>query len=221
MTELFPGVHLEDGVDPSPDFTTHVFLLKNRGGGYTLVDTGVSGKDAAILAYLKSHAIAPAEVKHVLITHLHADHTGNLRRILDVTKAKSYAHWIEAGFIAQRPAYDGPGSPPKEPVEIDVRFKDGDVFEMGEGLVAYHTPGHTPGHTSYFEPSRGLLFSGDLFFGIPELALTLPDYTIHTGTAQISARRMADLSPQALLTYHGGPFLKGSAEALRSLVRQF
>jgi glyoxylase-like metal-dependent hydrolase (beta-lactamase superfamily II) len=221
MSEILPGVHMVDGVDPSPDFTTHVFLLKNRGGGYTLVDTGLPGKDTAILAYLEHLKLKPTEVKSVLITHLHKDHTGNLRRILEATKAKSYAHWLEAGFIARNPPYDGPGSPPDESVEVDVQLKDGDSVNGGEGLVAYHTPGHTPGHTAYFEPTRKLLFSGDLFFGIPALSLTLPDYTHHTGSAQISARRMATLNPEALLTYHGGPFLSKAGKELKALVARF
>jgi glyoxylase-like metal-dependent hydrolase (beta-lactamase superfamily II) len=221
MSEILPGVHLVEGVDPSPDFTTHVYLLKNKGAGFSLLDTGLPGKDGAILAYLKKIGAKPSDVSHVLLTHLHLDHTGNLRRVLDATKAKSYAHWIEADFIALRPAYDGPGSPPKEPVEVDVRFKDGDVIEAGRGLIAYHTPGHTPGHSSFFEPDRGLLFSGDLFFGSPGLVLTMPDFTHHTGTAQISARRVSALNPKAILSYHGGPFLEKSAEQLRELVRSF
>ncbi|MCI4346371.1 MAG: MBL fold metallo-hydrolase [Thermoplasmata archaeon] len=221
MSEILPGVHLVEGVDPSPDFTTHVFLLKNKGPGFTLVDTGLPGKDTAILAYLAKLKAKPTDVKTVLLTHLHKDHTGNLRRILAATKAKSYAHWLEAAFIARNPPYDGPGTPPDESVEVDVQLKDGDSVNAGEGLVAYHTPGHTPGHTAYFEPTRRLLFSGDLFFGVPALTLTLPDYTHHTGSAQISARRMLGLNPEALLTYHGGPFLTKAGPELRALVDRF
>lgn len=221
MSEIFPGVHLVEGVDPSPDFTTHVYLLKNKAKGYTLIDTATPGKDAAILGYLKKIGGKPSDITQVLITHLHLDHTGNLRRIIEATKARSFAHWVEADFIALRPPYDGPGMPPKEAVEVDVRFKDGDSIDAGRGLVAYHSPGHTPGHTSFFEPDRGLLFSGDLFFGTPQLILTLPDFTLHTGSAQVSARRLSQLNPKAILCHHGGPFLDQGAEQLRELVRSF
>jgi glyoxylase-like metal-dependent hydrolase (beta-lactamase superfamily II) len=218
MSEILPGVHLVDGVDPSPDFTTHVYLLKNKGSTWTLIDTGLPGSEAAIVAYLKHLKIDPKAVSKVLVTHLHRDHVGGLKAVLAATKARSFAHWLEAAFIANDPPYDGPGVPPSEPVTIDETFKDGDAIDAAGGLIAYHTPGHTPGHTSYYQPERKLLFSGDLFFVDGDTAsLTPPDFTHHSGTAQVSARRMAQLSIDSLLSYHGGPILKNAGGAVRAV----
>lgn len=218
MTEILPGVHQVDGVDPSADFSTHVYLLKDRGATWTLIDTGLPGKDVAILAYLKQHKIEPTSVKKILITHLHKDHTGNLRRLAEATKARTFAHWIEAAYIANRPKYDGPGMPPDDSVTVDETLKDGDPVDAAGGMVALHTPGHTPGHLAYYHPERKLLFSGDLFFGHDgQLVLTTPDYTHHMQTAQISARRMSQLAVESILSYHGGPFLGKAGARLRSL----
>jgi glyoxylase-like metal-dependent hydrolase (beta-lactamase superfamily II) len=218
MSEILPGVHMVEGVDPSPDFSTHVYLLKDKGATWTLIDTGLPGADAAILAYLKHHKIEPTSVKRILVTHLHKDHTGNLRRLSEVTHARTFSHWIEAAFIANHPKYDGPGVPPEESVQIDEAFKDGDLIDAGGGLIACHTPGHTPGHTAYYHPERKLLFSGDLFFGNNgQLILTTADYTQHLQTAGISARRMSQLSVEAILSYHGGPFLTKAGTHLRAL----
>ena len=67
-----------------------------------------------------------------------------------------------------------------------------------------------------------MLFSGDLFFGAgKELTLTPPEYTLHTGTAQVSARRMSQLSIDSLMSYHGGPILQHGGAAVRKLVEKF
>ncbi len=221
MAEVLPGLHLVEGVDPSKDFTTHVYLVRDKGDTWTLIDAGLPGSDATILSYAKKVGIEPTKIRTIVLTHLHRDHTGGLRAMIEATHARTYAHWIESEFIAHRPPYDGPGVPPAEPVEIDVRFRDGDAIEAAGGIVAYHTPGHTPGHTAYYLPAKKWLFGGDLFIRAPDLIHTVPAFTQHTGTAQISARRVSHLDVDALLTYHGGPFLTNAGAAIQALVRAF
>ncbi len=221
MAEILPGVHQVEGVDPSPDFSTHVYLLKDKGASWTLVDTGLPGTHPATLAYLAKIKVEPTAVKKILLTHLHRDHTGSLRALAEKTRARTFAHWVEAAYIANDPKYDGPGTPPAEPFTVDETLKDGDSVDAAGGLVAYHTPGHTPGHVAYYQVERKLLFSGDLFFGEGAgVALTPPDFTQHSPTAQISARRMSQLSVESLLTYHGGPVLQRGGQAIRALVER-
>jgi len=218
MPEILPGVHLVEGVE---EFT-HVYLLKDKGSTWTLMDTGLPGASKAVLAYLTKLKVEPTMVKKILVTHLHRDHVGSLRAMMEATHARTFAHWIDAAFIAMDPKYDGPGTPPAEPVTVDETIKDGDTIDAAGGLIAYHTPGHTPGHTAYYQPERKLLFSGDLFFGDGDgVVLTTPEYTHHLPTAQISARRVSHLSIQSLLTYHGGPILKDGGAAVRAVTSKF
>ncbi len=220
MAEVLPGVHQVEGIDPSPDFSTHVYLLKDRGGSFTLIDTGLPGSEAGILAYLKKIHVAPTSISKILLTHLHRDHTGSLRKMIEATHARTFSHWLEAAYIACDPPYDGPGVPPAEPVRVDEVLKDGDSVDAAGGLTAYHTPGHTPGHTSYYLAERKILFSGDLFFGRGTgLILTPPEYTHHSPTAKVSARRVGQLSVDSVMTYHGGPILSGGSAALRALLQ--
>jgi glyoxylase-like metal-dependent hydrolase (beta-lactamase superfamily II) len=215
MSEILPGIHL---VDTIADDSTHVFLLKDRGATWTLIDTGIPGDDAAIVKYLGQHKIEPASIRKILLTHLHLDHTGNLKRVAQLTRARTFAHWVEAAYIGMRPSYDGPGTPPREPVTIDEAFKDGDTLDAGGGLIAYHTPGHTPGHTAYYQPERKILFSGDLFFSEEKgLILTPKAYTHHIPTAVISARRMSQLALESLLVNHGPVVLKDAGARVRGL----
>jgi|HubBroStandDraft_1064217.scaffolds.fasta_scaffold03552_5 glyoxylase-like metal-dependent hydrolase (beta-lactamase superfamily II) len=221
MTEILPGVHLVDGIDPSPDFTTHVYLLKDKGPTWTLIDTGLPGAHAAIEKYLAHLKIEPTSIKKILLTHLHRDHTGSLKPMANRTHARTYAHWIEAAYIAVDPPYAGPGSPPAEPFIVDETFKDGDTIDAAGGLIAYHTPGHTPGHTSYYQAERKLLFSGDLFFVDGEkVSLTPAEYSFHVPTALISARRMNQLSVDSLMSYHGGPVLRNGGKAMRAFTQE-
>ena len=219
MPEILPGIHKVEGVDPSPDFSTHVYLVKDAGSTWTLIDSGLPGSETAIAAYLKQHAIGPASVAKILLTHCHRDHVGALKAVAKLTKARTFAHWLEAAYIACDPPYDGPGTPPAEPFQVTETFKDGDPLDAAGGLVAYHTPGHTPGHTVYYHPERKLLFSGDLFFGNGAgLVLTTKEYTQHMPSAIVSARRVAELPIESILSYHGGPFLKGAGAKLKALV---
>jgi glyoxylase-like metal-dependent hydrolase (beta-lactamase superfamily II) len=222
MTEILPGIHQVDGVDPSPDFSTHVYLVKDKGDSWMLLDTGLPGTAPKIEAYLRQHGISPSAIRSIFLTHLHRDHTGSLKDMIAKTHAKTYSHWLEAAFIACDPPYDGPGSPPAEPVNVDEKFKDGDRFDVAGGMVAYHTPGHTPGHTSYYLPERKILFAGDLFFGggPNELTLTPKEYTHHRQSAQVSAYRMSGLAVTSLLPYHAGPYLKDGSALIKALTKK-
>ncbi len=222
MSEILPGIHLIDGIDPDPEFSTHVYLLKDKGPTWTIIDTGLPGAHETIEKYLEKIHVERSAVKKILLTHLHRDHTGSLKQLAHSTGARTFAHWIEAEYIAERPKYEGPGMPPAEPFRVDEVLKDGDEVDAAGGLIAYHTPGHTPGHTAFYHPERKLLFSGDLFFGEGTAAtLTPPNFTLDSPTARISARRMSQLSIDSLMSYHGGPLLKHGGAAVRKLVESF
>lgn len=233
MAEILEGVHLIDGVNPGPDFTTNLVLLKDRkGDSYTLLDTGLPpmpgqggspgypGAATSVESYCHAHKIPLSAIQRILLTHLHLDHTGNLRYLAEKTGAKIYAHWIEAAFIAQDPPYKGKGMPPREPVQVHVKLKDGDAIDAFDGLVAYHTPGHTPGHVSYHCPTRHILFAGDAIFGAEgNYSVTPPQYTFSAPLAAISLRRLATLEAQSLVLYHGSPLLKGAAPRIHEAAR--
>lgn len=214
MSEILPGIHHVPAADG-----TFVYLLKDKGASYTLIDTGLPGSEKPVLAYLAKAKIEPTAVRRILLTHLHRDHTGGLRHLATATHARTFAHWVEAAYIAQKPAYDGPGMPPNDAVTVDETLKDGDPVDSGGGLIAYHTPGHTPGHLVYYQPERKVLFCGDLFFGHEDgLILTVPEYSHHVPTAQISARRVGQLAVESVLPFHGGPFPQGGGARLRQLL---
>ncbi|MDE1821995.1 MAG: MBL fold metallo-hydrolase [Euryarchaeota archaeon] len=224
MPEILPGVHLVEGVNPSPDFTTNVLLLKDaKGATWTLLDTGLPPGKAPtnaipqIESYLARHGTDLSAVRNILITHLHADHTGNLKELARRTGAKVFAGREEAEYLEGRKVYTGPGMPPPDRVDIHEKLKDGDTIDLFEGLVALATPGHTPGHTSYYCPSRRVLFPGDSVFNVGgKIAVSLKEYTFSPTLAISSLRREAGLDVESVVMYHGAPVLSGGGAMLRS-----
>jgi len=97
-------------------------------------------------------------IRHVLDTHVHADHLSRSRRLADVVGAKLYM-------------------PEAAPVSYPhAALADGDAVGVGSSrLTAIRTPGHTAESTSYLLDERAL-FTGDTLFlsavGRPDLEAT-------------------------------------------------
>ena len=84
------------------------------------------------------------EIKQILITHAHSDHTGAAQKLAQLTNATLYA-----------------GEEEKVPNAAPV--KNADPLPLGRcTVIPYHTPGHSPGHFCYLFEDR--LITGDLLF---------------------------------------------------------
>jgi glyoxylase-like metal-dependent hydrolase (beta-lactamase superfamily II) len=100
------------------------------------------------------------------------------------------------------------------------RLDDADVIELaGREWVALHTPGHTPDHLCLFDPTTGLVLSGDHV--LPTITPHISGLTTAADPlAQFFASldRMHELSDvQGVLPAHGHPFvdLDGRVEAIK------
>ena len=85
-------------------------------------------------------------MRHVLDTHVHADHLSRSRRLVEMVGAKLYM-------------------PEGAPVSFPhAALADGDAVGVGSSsLTAIRTPGHTAESTSYLLDGRAL-FTGDTLF---------------------------------------------------------
>lgn len=97
-----------------------------------------------LLLQLARLGVAPKDVRHVVLSHVHIDHTGELRHFTHakVSIQRREHHWaFSTNNIAVRRAdFDMPG--------LNWNIVDGDwtVLPGLEGLI---TAGHTPGHQSF------------------------------------------------------------------------
>lgn len=109
------------------------------------IPTPVSDEQHDLSVQLASIGLTYDDISTIIISHLHADHTGNIAKCKN---AKVYIQRAEYdfGFADETP-------PPwfecdyKEGVEIDWVIKEGD-FTLMDGLKVIDTKGHTPGHQS-------------------------------------------------------------------------
>ncbi len=173
-----------------------------RGAEAAVVDTGVGGSADAIGAVLNDAGPGWAGVRHVVLTHKHADHAGSLGDVAE----KAGGATLYAG-AADLDAIDAPRSV-REAADGD------DVF----GLQIVATPGHTPGHVAVFDADSGVLVAGDaLNNNADRLSGASPRFTEDEVAAAESVRKLAGLQPRVILVGHGPPVERGAAAALQRL----
>ena len=98
-----------------------------------------------LITQLGKAGVQPHDVQHVLLSHLHVDHAGNLRhfrhaRIYVQHDELEHALSDRASGAYVKEDYSIPG--------LDWQTVRGD-WEFMPGLEGWYTPGHTPGHQSF------------------------------------------------------------------------
>ncbi|MFG1898745.1 MBL fold metallo-hydrolase [Micromonospora carbonacea] len=202
------------------------FALRAADGPVTLVDAGIGPADAPAASWapvpgrlpaeLAAAGIDPADVRTVVLTHLHTDHVGwavvgtpwfpnadYLVQRAELAALASVNPALEAGLVAPLRAAG------------QLRVLDGDT-PLTPGVRVLSTPGHTPGHQSVLVDSgdERLLVTGDLL--VHTVQLVDPDVAYaheeQPETARASRatllRDLAARGPAALATPHlGEPFV--------------
>lgn len=127
------------------------YLIKTS-EGLILIDGALPDSVPQIEASISSLGFKLSDVKYLLNSHAHFDHSGGLAQLKKDTGALLIAHEadvsaLEGGFYLGSEDSKTMGAPP---VNVDITLKDGDVVELGGWeLTLNHTPGHTRGCTSW------------------------------------------------------------------------
>jgi glyoxylase-like metal-dependent hydrolase (beta-lactamase superfamily II) len=145
------------------------------GDGAVLLDTGFPWDAGRIRHQMAKIGLGPGDLKAILLTHGHIDHTGNAAWAKEWSGAKVYAHPLEQPHIDGTFRYAGLARMTGwleaigrkvtgyAPTPIDVPIADGDDLPFWGGLKVVHLPGHTLGHCGFYSARRSLLFTGDLW----------------------------------------------------------
>jgi glyoxylase-like metal-dependent hydrolase (beta-lactamase superfamily II) len=173
---------------PTDDTTSwawhvHAFLIVHADGA-VLVDTGIGDFGRApfdvtgrLDAELAAIGVASADVQHVVLTHLHADHSGAACHADGTPRfpnARYHVHPEDWSFFAtHRTPEDFTGRFAMAGLEaLGALDLDPSDHEIVPGLSVHHAPGHTPGHrvVELSDAAGTLLLIGDLLHTPPQVA---------------------------------------------------
>jgi metallo-beta-lactamase class B len=178
--------------------------------GHILVDTVMPEATSQIKASIEKLGFKVTDIKYLLNTHAHIDHTGGLAELKQASGGQMIAG------DADKPLLEGgyyPGAREDTalafpPVKVDRTVREGDTVTVGDvTLTARETPGHSPGCTSWaFSVKDGDATRSVLIFCSGTVALnrlvTNPTYPgIVTDYRQTFARAK-DMKADVLLAPH-------------------
>ena len=112
--------------------------LIDTGDGLILIDTGYEENAETVAESMTALGFDIADVKYILHSHGHYDHTDATYKILEKAPgAKTYLSFKDVKYIKN--------------FTPDFDIKDGDVIRLGNTeILCLFTPGHTEGSVSFF-----------------------------------------------------------------------
>lgn len=210
------------------------------GDELTLVDVGLPGLTKTFLKAIRDAGRDSKDLRHIAVTHHHADHTGSLAPLAaKIADATVYAHPLDIPVIIGEKPIPGPNPDSKlgkvlgplvmrmqptrlEHVDIQQPVEDGAEIPAAGGMTVVHTPGHTAGHISFLKPGNGgVLFVGDAaanMFG--KIGLPIGMFTEDMAQARESMRRIAELEFDAACFGHGSVITGKANTAFRRWVEK-
>jgi glyoxylase-like metal-dependent hydrolase (beta-lactamase superfamily II) len=197
-------------------------ILIVNGSNSIIIDTGVRGYFHHFKTQLKQFNLKPTDIKLIILTHTHYDHTGNLRPLAELTGAKVLVHKnefenLKNGFI-KIPTGQGkysrlisavgkvvyPSFASSKPFTADIVNEDEfDLNEFGFDAKIISTPGHSAGSQSVLLGKT--LISGDTFVNIRN-RIIFPPFTNEPKILLETWQNLFDLGIEEIYPGHGKPF---------------
>ena len=194
-------------------------ILLLNGSNSILIDTGVKGHLQQFKTLFKKYNLKPTDIKFIILTHTHNDHTGNLNELAKFTGAKVLVHKnefenLKTGFTPipngisfttrtiskfGKIVYSKYASP--EPFVADIINED--EFDLNEFDIVgkvISTPGHTSGSQSVLLGNK--LISGDTFINMKN-GIIFPHFADDPKTLLETWQHLFDLGVKEIYPGHG------------------
>jgi glyoxylase-like metal-dependent hydrolase (beta-lactamase superfamily II) len=205
------GMSLTDAYD------CNAWLIESE-DGLILFDTGAGRDVTAIILEMSRAGLDPSDLKHIFLTHAHADHSGGVVPLLQgfasgviLHAGRETAARMASGdesrisldtarrFGVYPETYRWHGA------EVDTVLADNDTVMIGGTRIQLlETPGHSQDHCSYLVTrgeTVGLITGDALFAGGRVILQDIPDCSISATLETV--RRLDRLCFDAFLPGHG------------------
>jgi glyoxylase-like metal-dependent hydrolase (beta-lactamase superfamily II) len=237
VTEVQEGVHrLTLGV-------CNWYLIA-EGDALVLVDAGVRSDWKLLVSTLASMNRSLSDVKAVLLTHAHSDHTGFAERARTEADAAVHVHQRDER-VARTGKLEGKrdasllpylryaeayrtlfslirrGGTRIVPIREVRVFEDGEVLDLPGSPRVVHAPGHTVGSAAILFERRSVLFTGDALVTRNPLTGRIGPQVMPAAfntDSTVALESLASLeraTASTVLPGHGEPWKEGVAEAVR------
>ena len=129
-------------------------LLIETTAGLVLIDTGPVDAAPLVLANSRALGFDPRQLKWILSTHEHFDHSGGIAAVQAATGARlAVGRFAAQALRSGRPYADDPQladlTTPVAPARVALVLRSGAALVLGgTRFTAHATPAHSPGSTS-------------------------------------------------------------------------
>jgi len=203
---VYSGIYMLGGVH------ANMYLID----GELLVDAGTGENFAEIKKEIESK-FNPADIRAVINTHYHYDHTGGNKKFRDWLKSEILIHKMDKDFVEKAETLAEKFGSTARVMTVDKVIKEGQVFSTKNfNFHVIHTPGHTPGSICLYDPEHKMLISGDTLMsnGVGRVDLPNSDRTLMIE----SLKKISELSINYLFPGHGPPRIGGIDFYVKQLI---
>ena len=122
--------------------------------GLILLDSGYQESLYQVVDSMHRCGLDPMDIRYIIHSHGHVDHTGATRTLVEMTGAKTFIGAKDACMVQGEDHFLSWRSElgvAFYPFQVDQLLYDGDRIELGDVVIdCVETPGHTPGVISFF-----------------------------------------------------------------------
>ena len=225
MTEAGPGIYTIDAAYVRTGLAA-IHLLVDAGEA-AFIDTAVAHSVPRMLNAVVEVGLVPADVRWVILTHIHLDHAGGAGELMRhlpnaelVVHPRGAPHMVDpAKLVAGTIATYGEAEyrrlygdiPPIEASRVRV-VHDEETLPLGQRTLRFlDTPGHALHHHCILDEDHRVIFSGDTFgisyrdFDTDQGAFIFPTTTpthFDPDQAHASIDRLLSHAPEAIYLTH-------------------